>query len=120
MLAKLKSWAQGLGAETASAPPPGPSELAVATALLLAEAATLVGDLELFGMTGTSKQSLAPEHRVAIMEMLWEVVYADGQAHYFEASLARRVAGLLHVPDRDAGAARKRVLARLEQKTDPA
>ena len=45
--------------------------------------------------------------------MLWEVVYADGIAHAYEANLLRRIGGLLYAPDRDQGAARKRVLARL-------
>ena len=45
--------------------------------------------------------------------MLWEVVYADGELHDYEASLLRRIAGLLYVPDRESGEARKRVLARL-------
>ena len=47
--------------------------------------------------------------------MIWSVAYADGEVHDFESNLARRVAGLLHVTDRDAGAARKRAIARLEQ-----
>ncbi len=54
----------------------------------------------------------APEERVQLIEMLWEVVYADGELHEFEASLLRRTAGLLHVTDRESGEARKRVLAR--------
>jgi uncharacterized tellurite resistance protein B-like protein len=41
--------------------------------------------------------------------MLWEVAYADGNVDDYEANLVRRVAGLLYVPDRDSGAARKRV-----------
>ena len=49
------------------------------------------------------------------MEMLWEVAYADGELHDYEASLIRRVTGLLHVSDRDSGAARKRALDRLAQ-----
>lgn len=56
---------------------------------------------------------LEPEERIAIIEMLWEVVYADGSANAYEANLLRRIGGLLYVPDRDRGAARKRVLARL-------
>ena len=39
---------------------------------------------------------------------------ADGELHHFEANLMRRLAGLLQVPDRDSGAARKRVLKRLD------
>jgi uncharacterized tellurite resistance protein B-like protein len=45
--------------------------------------------------------------------MLWEVAYADGTLHDYEASLLRRITGLLYVSDRESGEARKRVLARL-------
>jgi uncharacterized tellurite resistance protein B-like protein len=45
--------------------------------------------------------------------MMWEVAYADGALHDYEASLLRRVTGLLYVSDRESGEARKRVLARL-------
>ena len=41
------------------------------------------------------------------------VAYADGQLHDYEASLLRRVAGLLYVSDRDSGEARLRVVAKL-------
>ena len=51
--------------------------------------------------------------RLAVMEMLWEVVYADGRLHAYEANLIRRVGGLLHITDRERGEARKRVLARV-------
>jgi uncharacterized tellurite resistance protein B-like protein len=45
--------------------------------------------------------------------MLWQVVYADGRLDDYEANLMRRISGLIHVPDRDSGEARKRALARL-------
>ena len=48
-----------------------------------------------------------------MIEMLWDVACADGVIHDFEANLVRRVAGLIHVSDRDSGAARKRALARM-------
>ena len=51
--------------------------------------------------------------RVRIIEMLWEVVYADGVLHDYEANLLRRVGGLLYVSERDRGNARKRVMQRL-------
>jgi uncharacterized tellurite resistance protein B-like protein len=65
------------------------------------------------GFTQAIKDGLAPEERIGVIEMLWEVVYADGQLHDYEASLLRRVTGLLYVSDRESGEARKRVLARL-------
>ncbi len=54
-----------------------------------------------------------PAQRLEIVEMLWEVAYADGVLHDLEDSLVRRIGGLLHVPDIDRGEARKRVLRRL-------
>lgn len=66
------------------------------------------------GFTRDIKEAFDEDGRIAIMEMLWEVAYADGELHDYESSLMRRVAGLLYVPDRESGEARKRVLARLE------
>jgi uncharacterized tellurite resistance protein B-like protein len=51
--------------------------------------------------------------------MLWEVAYADGILHDYEASLLRRVTGLLYVSDKASGAARLRVLARLGLAPEP-
>ncbi len=68
---------------------------------------------QLFAFTRVVKDRFAPEERVRMMEMLWEVVYVDGELHDYEAGLLRRIAGLIHVPDRESGAARKRALARL-------
>jgi uncharacterized tellurite resistance protein B-like protein len=64
---------------------------------------------DFFGATRVIKDELDADQRDTIIEMLWEVVYADGEVHDYEANLVRRVAGLLHVSDRDAGEARKRV-----------
>ena len=52
--------------------------------------------------------------KVKLIEMLWEVVYADGRLDDYEANLMRRVGGLLGVSDFERGEARKRVLARRE------
>ncbi|WP_377809058.1 TerB family tellurite resistance protein [Azospirillum sp. A29] len=54
-----------------------------------------------------------PGHRLWIIEMLWEVAYADGVLNDLESSLLRRIGGLLHISDVERGEARKRVLARL-------
>lgn len=69
---------------------------------------------QLYGFTQMINDSLEPEERAMILEMLWEVAYADGEVHHYESNLVRRVAGLLHVTDRDSGAARKRVVQRLQ------
>lgn len=65
------------------------------------------------GFTRAIKDALEPDARVGILEMLWEVAYADGALHDYEASLLRRVAGLLYVDDRESGEARIRVMERL-------
>jgi len=69
--------------------------------------------VDLFGWTRTLKDAYDAEARVHLIEDLWEVVYADQQLHEYEANLLRRIAGLIYVPDRDVGLARKRVLTRL-------
>jgi uncharacterized tellurite resistance protein B-like protein len=65
------------------------------------------------GFTSAIKDGFDHAERVELIEMLWEVAYADGQLHDYEASLLRRIAGLIYVGDRESGEARKRVLARL-------
>ena len=50
--------------------------------------------------------------RIELIEMLWDVAYADGTLDPQEDALVRRIAGLIHVSDQERGAARKRVLAR--------
>ncbi len=61
----------------------------------------------------TIRDDFSADERIEMIEMLWEVVYADGELHPYEANLMRRVGGLLYVTDRDRGAARKRVLERI-------
>ncbi len=53
---------------------------------------------------------LEPEARVHIIEMLWEVAYADGALDPHEDMLLRRIAGLIAVSDRERMVARKRAL----------
>jgi uncharacterized tellurite resistance protein B-like protein len=81
---------------------------------LIAEAERAVAaSVQWHGFTSAIKDGYDHAERVELIEMLWEVAYADGQLHDYEASLLRRIAGLLYVSGRDSGEARKRVLARL-------
>ncbi len=66
----------------------------------------------LYGFTSEIRRHFDHGERIAMIEMLWDVVYADGVLHDFEANMLRRVAGLLYVTDRESGDARKRVLGR--------
>ncbi len=125
--------------------------LAFATAVLLAEAGLMDGDLgaeeracivplltkrftmdeasagalldralgeaeettNLYSWARRLKDGLDYDERVGLVEMLWEVVYADGVLHDYESNLMRRLAGLLYVEDQDSGAARKRAMDHL-------
>ena len=89
-------------------------------ALVDAEADTLLaaaeeaqeGRQQLLPYTRVIKQRFDEAERIQLIEMLWEVVYADDVLHDHEASLLRRIGGLIYVSDRDRGAAKQRVLAR--------
>lgn len=81
---------------------------------LIEEAEATVADAnELYTLARTVKDGVDIDERTAIIEMLWEVAYADGEVHDYEANLVRRLAGLLYVSDRDSGEARKRVATKL-------
>lgn len=67
----------------------------------------------LYGFTKEVRGNFDHEERISMIEMLWEVAYADGTLHDFESNMLRRVAGLLYVTDRESGEARKRVLERI-------
>ena len=68
--------------------------------------------MELHTITKVVRDHFDEAERIEMIEMLWAVVYADGELEDFEANLMRRVTGLLYVSDRDSGEARKRVLAK--------
>ena len=86
---------------------------------LLEAALTEVADSsQLFGFTRVVNARFDYEERVELMEMLWQVAYADGELHDYESNLMRRIAGLIHVTDRDSGNARKRALESLEKGAD--
>ena len=70
--------------------------------------------IEIHSLVRTIRSEADAEDRIAIMEMAWMVVLADGQMHEYEAQLMRRLAGLLFVEDVDSGRAAKRVRARLD------
>ena len=88
------------------------NEEEIASLMRLAESAQDEAN-HLVRFTRSVKDGSSAEERIELIEMLWEVVYADGELHDYEANLVRRIGGLLYVSDRDRGAARKRVLARL-------
>jgi len=85
---------------------------AEAQALIEAARSEVAGSTQLYAFTTAIKMGFSYEDRVALMESLWEVVYADGIADPFEDQLMRRIGGLICVTDRDRGITRKRVKMR--------
>lgn len=68
---------------------------------------------DLWSFARVVKNRFDHDERIGMIEMLWEVVYADGVLDDFEASLMRRMTGLVYVSDAESGAARKRAMERL-------
>jgi uncharacterized tellurite resistance protein B-like protein len=70
------------------------------------DAASLVADAEeaekeaidLYGFTSVLKARFDEAERERIVEMMWTLVYTDGNVHEFEDNLIWRVAELLAVP----------------------
>ncbi len=73
---------------------------------------------QLYAFTRVIKDRFSHGERVRMIEMLWQVALADGEVHYSESNMVRRVAGLLYVEDRESGEARKRVARRMEKIAD--
>ena len=88
------------------------NELETATLIETAERAQ-ANATELSRFAKTIKEGYSAEQRIELIELLWEVVYADGELHDYEDNLMRRIGGLLYVPDHERGAARKSVVERL-------
>jgi uncharacterized tellurite resistance protein B-like protein len=72
-----------------------------------------------YPFTRLTVERMSPQQRVQLIEMLWEVAYADGVVDPDEEVLLRRVAGLIYVSDEDRVAARHRVVSRLQPKPKP-
>jgi uncharacterized tellurite resistance protein B-like protein len=73
------------------------------TADQLILSATLVeGEaVDLYHFTSVIMRSVNEEGRLRIVEMMWELVYADGQVSEFEDNVVWRAADLLGVSSRD-------------------
>jgi uncharacterized tellurite resistance protein B-like protein len=67
---------------------------------------------QLHPFTRLAVERMEPKRRIRLIEMLWEVAYADDKLDPDEDVLLRRVAGLIYVSDEDRIAARQRVLER--------
>ena len=84
--------------------------------LMTAAEQAVRGATQFFPFTRAIVQKISPEDRSHILEMMWEVAYADGVLDPHEDALLRRIAGLIHVTDRARGEARQRALAKVNAK----
>ena len=81
----------------------------------LIAAATLVeGDaVDLYHFTSVIMRQVDEAGRLRIVEMMWELVYADGQVTEFEDNVVWRAADLLAISARDRIDLKHRVAARI-------
>ena len=69
---------------------------------LIASAMRVEGEaVDLYHFTSVIMRSVNEEGRLKIVEMMWELVYADGQVSEFEDNVVWRAADLLGVSSRD-------------------
>ena len=68
---------------------------------------------DLFQFTSRINKHFSEAHKIMLVELLWQIVLADGVVDDFEANLMRRVAGLIYITDQQAGQARKKAEAAL-------
>jgi uncharacterized tellurite resistance protein B-like protein len=79
---------------------------------LIASATLVEGEaVDLYHFTSIIMRSVDEEGRLRIVEMMWELVYADGQVTEFEDNVVWRAADLLGVSSRDRIELKHRVAA---------
>ena len=80
---------------------------------LIASATLVEGEaVDLYHFTSVITRSIDEAGRLRIVEMMWELVYADGQVSEFEDNVVWRAADLLGVPSRDRIDLKHRVAVR--------
>jgi uncharacterized tellurite resistance protein B-like protein len=75
---------------------PGTADKLIASAMLVEGEA-----VDLYHFTSVIMRSVNEEGRLRIVEMMWELVYADGEVSEFEDNVVWRAADLLGVSSRD-------------------
>jgi uncharacterized tellurite resistance protein B-like protein len=63
----------------------------------------------LYQFTGLINEHFTPEQKVSVVEMLWQVAYADGCLDPYEEALVRKIADLIYVPHRKFIQAKHRI-----------
>ena len=70
--------------------------------------------VDLYRFTAALKKVMDRDQRIAAIERLWEVVFADGNMHEFEDNVVWRIAQLLEVETIDRIAMKQRVRDRMD------
>ena len=83
-------------------------------ARVLANAAKLAQSdaVDMYRFTSILKTEMEENERLALIEDLWEMVYADGEIHEFEDNVVWRVAELIGIQSRERMVLKQRVLNR--------
>jgi len=68
--------------------------------------------VDLYAFTSVLKRSLDAAGRAQIVEMMWEIVFADGAVHELEDNIVWRAAELLGVSTRERVELKRRIAAR--------
>lgn len=63
-----------------------------------------------FQFTRLINEHYYPSQKVELVELLWQVAFADGELHHYEEHVIRRLADLLHVSHRDFISAKHRTI----------
>jgi uncharacterized tellurite resistance protein B-like protein len=82
--------------ETSFGLDPGSADKLIASATLVEGEA-----VDLYHFTSVIMRSVNEQGRLRIVEMMWELVYADGQVSEFEDNVVWRAADLLGIASRD-------------------
>lgn len=75
--------------------------------------------VDLYTFTSVLKRSLDAEGRAGVVEMMWELVFADGAVHELEDNVVWRVAELLGVSSRERVELKRKMASRARPLADP-
>lgn len=88
------------------------------TKALIEEATAVEGEaVDLYRFTSMLNRALDEDGRLRLIEMMWELIYADGRVNEFEDNLVWRAADLLGVSSRERLMLRRQVAS--ENDVDP-
>jgi uncharacterized tellurite resistance protein B-like protein len=66
--------------------------------------------VSLYQFTGLINRHFSPDEKIRVVEMLWQIAYADARLDRYEEALVRKIAELIHVPHREFMQAKHRVV----------